>query len=76
MKRNIGIIKKRKKVWDLFGWGYLSQPGRLFKNHWLTCGCRMCVAAANIQKQEIRKARHISKLEINKELERMINNET
>ncbi len=25
---------------------------------------------------EIRKARHISKLEINKELERMINNET
>lgn len=70
MKRDTIIIKKRKKVWDLFGWGYMNQPGRLFKNRWLND------LNAFINRQERRRSRHTIKLEINKELERMINNET
>lgn len=32
---------KRKRMWDLFGWGY-SGIGYLSQNHSLNCGCGMC----------------------------------
>ncbi len=34
-------IKKRKKIWDHFGWVYKS-ANALNKNHSLNCGCRIC----------------------------------
>ena len=42
MKRDLNIIQKRKKLWDLFGWGYKDQPNRLFKNKHLTDNCSKC----------------------------------
>lgn len=42
MKRNNIIIKKRKALWDLFGWGYKEQPNRLFKTRHLTDNCSKC----------------------------------
>ena len=68
MKKDKNIIKKRKKLWDYFGWGYLNQPGRLFKNHWLNCGCSICKAKQNIHKQELRDDRHLSKIKLQEEI--------
>ena len=42
MKRDLGIIKQRKKLWDLFGWRYKDQPNRLFKNKHQTDNCKIC----------------------------------
>ena len=42
MKKDLNIIKKRKKIWDLFGWGYKNQQNRLFKNKNLTDTCSNC----------------------------------
>ena len=41
MKRNIDIIKKRKKMWDRLGFVY-KQENYLRKNHSLNCGCSVC----------------------------------
>lgn len=35
-------VLKRKRLWDHFRWGYMNQPGRLRKAHWLKDGCRFC----------------------------------
>lgn len=41
MKRNLQIIKKRKNLWKIFNWGFISDS-YLYKNHSLNCGCGMC----------------------------------
>lgn len=41
MKKDLRIIKKRKNLWNIFGWGFISES-YLEKNHSLNCGCGMC----------------------------------
>jgi hypothetical protein len=68
MKKNINIIKKRKKLWDLLDWGYRHQPNRFNKNHSLNCGCSMCRARTFFKRKKRRDDRHKSKIELkNKE---------
>lgn len=64
MKRNTNIINKRKKLWDLFGWGYKS-PNQLHKNHSLNCGCSQCRARTYFNRKERRDFRHEFKMERN-----------
>jgi len=68
MEKDVSIIKRRKKLFDFFGWGYRNQPNRLFKNHWFNCGCSICRDKQKIHKQENRKYRHESKIELKKEI--------
>jgi len=58
MRKNKSIIKKRKKLWDTFGWGYRNQPNRLFKNHSLNCGCTICKAKTFFNRKKRRDNRH------------------
>jgi hypothetical protein len=62
MQRNQRIIKNRKKLWDLFGWGYQNQDNRLLKNHSLNCGCSQCRARTYFNRKERRDDRHKIKL--------------
>ena len=43
MKREgLNKIKNRKKLWDMFGWGYRGQKNRLWKSKHLTDECTIC----------------------------------
>ena len=64
MKRDITVIKKRQKVWDIFGWGYRKEPNRLYKNHSLNCGCSMCRMKTFWNRVERRKDRREAKKEL------------
>ena len=59
------IIKKRKRLWDTFTWGYRDEPNRLYKNHSLNCGCSMCTAISAQKKIRNRKERHQFSMERN-----------
>lgn len=52
MKRDKNVIKRRKKLWDLFDWGYRNQPSRLYKNHSVNCGCSMCRAETYFKRKK------------------------
>lgn len=65
MKRDTNVIKKRKKLWDLFDWDYRNQPNRLSKNHSLNCGCSICRARTFFKRKERRDRRHEFKIELN-----------
>ncbi len=67
MKRDQGVIKKRKRLWDAFGWGYRNQSNRLLKNHSLNCGCSMCRARTYFKRKERRDKRHQDKINIKNE---------
>lgn len=41
MKKDIRVIKKRKNLWNIFGWVFKTESS-LSKNHSLNCGCSMC----------------------------------
>ena len=64
MKRNVTIINKRKAVWDNMGYTYRDEPNRLYKNHWLSCGCSCCRHASILQKKRLRDNRHESKIKL------------
>ena len=40
--KDIAKVTARRKLWDLFSYGYMGQQHRLWKRHWLKCNCRMC----------------------------------
>ena len=63
MQRDLRIIKKRKKLWDHFGWGYRS-PNQLLKRHSLNCGCSMCRMRTFLKRRDRRKARHENKINL------------
>ena len=64
MKRNVTIINKRKAVWDNMGYTYRDEPNRLYKNHWLSCGCSCCRYASILQKKRLRDNGHESKIKL------------
>ena len=64
MNRNTSIISKRKAIWDHMGFGYRNEPNRLYKNHWISCGCSCCRYASMLQKKRIRDNRHESKIRL------------
>ena len=55
--------KKRKKVWDHFGWVYLG-VNYLSKNHSLNCGCKMCQMKTYFKRLEHRQNRIKNKREL------------
>jgi hypothetical protein len=63
MKRDLRIIKKRKKLWDHFGWGYKT-ANQLLKRHSLNCGCSICRARTFFKRKQRRDKRHESKIEL------------
>lgn len=67
--KDIKYARKRKKIWDLFRWGYKSE-NQLSKRHSLKCNCSLCKSLTSIKHQENRKKRHIMK----KELEEILRN--
>lgn len=64
MLQDFNIIKKRKKLWDTFKWGYFNQIHRLYKNHSLNCGCSLCRAETFYKRKMNRDDRHKSKQQI------------
>ena len=61
MKRDQQIIKKRKRIWDIMGYGYKT-PNQLLKNHSLNCGCNQCRMRTFLKKKERRDNRHRDKI--------------
>lgn len=57
---------KRKKLWDLFRWGYKG-IGDLHQNGSLNCGCAMCRFDTYIKKLRNRQERHKIKIKLNSE---------
>ena len=41
MQRNISVIRRRKRFWDIMGFGYLTE-NVFHKKHSLNCGCGFC----------------------------------
>ena len=68
MKRDLNIIQKRKKLWDLFGWGYKGQPNRLFKNKHLTDNCKICRWERFLKRYEKKAKRRGFKSTLQKEI--------
>lgn len=69
MKRNISIINKRKRIWDIMGYNYVDQPNRLFKNHQLTDNCSCCRWTRFMKKYENKAKRRSFKSHLIKELD-------
>lgn len=67
MKRDLGIIEKRKKIWDIMGYVYRT-PNYLYKNHQLTCNCGQCRYSNFIKHYERKVERIVAKLNLKKEL--------
>ena len=61
--QDLKIALKRKKVWDYFGWGYKGL-GFLAQNHSLNCGCSLCKSITKHRRQQNKKHRLKSKLEL------------
>ena len=59
-------IKNRKKLWDIFNFGYPEDGwfGFFRKNHSLNCGCSYCRAKTYFRKYENRQDRHKIKEEL------------
>ena len=68
MKRDLNIIQKRKKLWDLFGWRYKDQPNRLFKNKHLTDNCSKCRRERFLKRYEKKAKRRSFKSTLQKEI--------
>jgi hypothetical protein len=61
--------KKRKRIWDIFGW-YYSGIAYLSKNHSLNCGCGMCIAKTKMRRLENKQNRMKAKLELKNEVDK------
>ena len=59
-KKDRRYARKRKRLWDVFGWIYRS-VNSLSKNHSLNCGCSMCCADTYYKRYERRQDRHKAK---------------
>ena len=56
---------KRKRIWDIFGWGYgEGYLGYLRNNHTLNCGCSCCRAETFMARLRNRQNRYKTKLEL------------
>lgn len=66
MQRDLRIIKKRKKLWDHFDWGYKS-PHQLLKRHSLNCGCNTCRMRTFLKRRDRRRDRHQNKVNLKNE---------
>ncbi len=55
--KEISVIRKRQKLWDIMGFVYRSK-NELRKRHSLNCGCGMCRFNTFIKRAERRKERH------------------
>lgn len=52
------FIKKKKKLWDFFGWGYKGSGNGYFKrNHSLNDGCSLCKLKTFYKKYKHKKER-------------------
>jgi len=59
--------KKRKRLWDIFGWSYYG-IANLSKRHSVNCGCGMCKAKTFYNRYENKQNRLKVKQDIKKEL--------
>lgn len=64
MKRNVDVILKRKRIWDIMGYTYRDESNRLYKNHSLSCGCSCCRWHSFMQKKRLRDDRHTVKINL------------
>ena len=67
MKRDLGIIEKRKKIWDIMGYNYRI-PNYLYKSHHLSCNCGQCRYINFIKHYERKVERIVAKLNLKNEL--------
>lgn len=60
--------KKRKRLWDNFGWVYKS-VNYLSKNHSLNCGCSMCRMRTYYNRFENKQERLKSRMELRRDID-------
>lgn len=60
-------VAKRKKLWDLFRWGYKG-VGDLHQNGSLNCGCSMCRNSTYHRRLENKQNRIKNKVELSQTL--------
>lgn len=68
MQRDTDIIKKRKRFWDIMGFGYLTE-NVFHKKHSLNCGCGFCRAKTYYRRLENKQDRLTGRVEIKKRVE-------